>query len=87
MIFLGRLISWGLVLFGGVRIALGFWVANTFVTRAEWEAANRRYLGSQTSGDAIDQGFVLIAVGVAFGLLVRIAAATSKKASKKVRGG
>lgn len=37
------------------------------------EAAQRRYLGSTSTGESIDRGFMRIAVGVAMGLLARIA--------------
>ncbi|MDD9921478.1 MAG: hypothetical protein OXQ92_04225 [Boseongicola sp.] len=81
MILLGRLIAWGMVILGGLRLAMGVYVANAFVTQAEWEAANSRYLGSKTSGEVIDQGLLWIAIGVGFGLLTHIAAGRSGKPS------
>jgi len=73
MVFLGRLIAWGLVIVGAVRIGAGFWVATAFPDPADYAAATARYLGSGTSGEWIDSGLYMIAAGVAFGLLTRIA--------------
>ena len=79
MLLLGRLIAWVLVVLGGLRVAMGLYVANAFVSQDAWEAANRRYLGSATSGEAINQGLIWIAVGVAFGLLTLIASNTLER--------
>jgi hypothetical protein len=77
MIVLGKLLALGLVGFGSFRVAIGFYVANAFSEESAWEAANARYLGSLTSGEAIDQGLLYIAAGTVVGLLVRIAAKRS----------
>ena len=73
MVLLGKLIAWGLVIVGALYLAMGLYVANAFVAQADWEAANRRYFGTKTSGDVIEQGLLWIAVGVVFGLVTLIA--------------
>ena len=78
MVSLARLIAWGLILFGLFRVAAGFYVATYFVDQPSYEAATARYIGSGTTGEAIDQGLVLIAIGVGIGVLARIAAGLSK---------
>ena len=83
MVTLGKLIAWGLVILGGIRVAMGFYVANAFVSQAQWEAASRRYFGTKTSGEVIDQGLLWIGVGVAFGLLALIADRLGKGADER----
>ncbi len=73
MVLLGRIIAWALVIFGSLRVGTGYYVASSFEDPEAFAAASARYLGTRTSGEAIDQGLILIAVGVAFGLLARIA--------------
>ena len=70
---LGRFISWALIILGSARAFVGFYVAYFFEDPAAYEWATARYLGSSTSGEAIDRGLIMIALGVFFGLLVRIA--------------
>ena len=72
MIRLGQIVAWVAVVVGLLRIAMGFFVATAF-TGEDYIAASRRYLGSSTSGEAIDEGIVLFVIGIAFGLLVRVA--------------
>ncbi len=72
MLKLGLILAWILVFFGGLRTAMGFYVAFAFT--AEQNAfASGRYLGTINSGEAINQGMVMLVVGVAVGLLVKIA--------------
>ncbi|MEP0964787.1 MAG: hypothetical protein ABJG75_23650 [Roseobacter sp.] len=74
MIFvhLGRLLAWALLILGTMRAASGFYVAS-IPDVAAWEAANRRYFGSGTSGEAIDKGLAYAAIGIVIGVLVHIA--------------
>ncbi|QFT59189.1 hypothetical protein FIU94_10160 [Sulfitobacter sp. THAF37] len=78
MVFLGKLISWALVILGTLRVAMGIFVAQMFSEPQAYAAATARYFGSRTSGEAIDQGFIMIAVGVGIGLLARIAGNSAK---------
>lgn len=74
MIFvrLGTAIAWALLLLGALRLALGLFVA---VGTADMEMnarASARYLGSATSGEAINEALFYIALGVTMGLLTEI---------------
>ncbi|MCV2882624.1 hypothetical protein [Actibacterium sp. XHP0104] len=73
MVLVGKLIAWALIILGALRVAMGTYVATQFIEFEAYEAATKRYLGSGTSGDAIDKGLMFIAAGVAFGLLARCA--------------
>ena len=68
----GSVIAWILVAAGSVRLAMGFFVALGF-EGDKYIAASKRYLGSTNSGEAIDQGFMLLVAGVVIGLIVKIA--------------
>ncbi|GAA6198336.1 hypothetical protein NBRC116598_37810 [Pseudophaeobacter arcticus] len=73
MVLMGKIIAWVLIVFGGLRTITGIYVA-TFVSDAEAYAAASAYLlGTKTSGEAIDQGLIMIGLGVAMGLLAQIA--------------
>lgn len=76
-VWLGRIAAWGLVIFGALRVAMGLWVATAFEDQATFEAATARYIGSGTTGDAIDRGVMMIGAGILFGLLAKIAAEVS----------
>lgn len=71
-IWIGNVIAWVGLIFGSLRLGVGFYVAmqNDASERA---ALARRYLGSTSSGEAIDQALRIILVAVAFGILVKIA--------------
>lgn len=77
----GRIIAWVMMGLGVLRVVMGFIVASTSGDAAAIEAASRRYLGGSTSGEVIDKGLLYIAIGVAFGLLVRIATRPSQPSS------
>jgi lipid-A-disaccharide synthase-like uncharacterized protein len=72
MIKLGSFISWLLIGFGALRVAIGFFVAAYFIDEAAMTIAAQRYLGTST-GYAIDTGLLVFIAGLALGLLVRIA--------------
>ncbi|WP_171239700.1 hypothetical protein [Ruegeria sp. HKCCA5491] len=73
MIRLASVVAWLAVLLGCLRIAMGLFVASQFPGAEENLAASKRYLATTNSGDAIDQGIVILVVGVVIGFLVRIA--------------
>lgn len=65
---LGRIVATLTLLLGIMRVALGFVVAWS----ADPAAAGARYLGSSTSGEAIDRGLMTILVALALGVLTDI---------------
>ena len=75
MIFvkLGNLLAWTLLILGIVRAGIGWFVAFTFTDPTEFAAAQARYIGSGTTGQAVEQGLMWAAIGIVIGLLVRIA--------------
>lgn len=67
---------------GLLRVGMGFLVASgalTFATGADPCEAERRYLGTETSGQTIDQGVAMIVVAVALGVLCEISARVNAK--------
>lgn len=73
MIRLGSIIAWLMVIFAGLRIGIGYYIAFTTTTLEEAEALSRRYLATPDTVGAINQGFYVLVAGVVIGLLVRIA--------------
>ena len=73
MIWAGTWIYRIILILGVLRLSLGFYVALAFETHEGMIAASKRYLGTSTSGEAIDQGIYMIIAGVVIGLLTRIA--------------
>lgn len=61
------MIAWLAVALGGLRVALGFGLAI-----GGDQAAAHRYIGSGTTGDAINEGMLLLALGIALGILTDI---------------
>jgi len=72
MIFLGRILSWAMVVLGLFMTAAGLYIAFSFQGEARLAAA-KRYLGSVTTGDAINQGMLMLTAGVIIGLITIIA--------------
>ncbi|KUJ79952.1 hypothetical protein [Ruegeria profundi] len=72
MVKLGSFIAWALIALGGLRTAMGFYVAFAF-TAEQNTAAAKRYLARASSGEAINDGMIMLVVGVALGLLTKIA--------------
>lgn len=60
------------LVFGLARIGIGFYVASIEPAEAR-AAATARYIGSKTSGEAIDQGIYVIILAAALGTLAGIA--------------
>lgn len=81
LVGIGHVIGWGLIILGSIELYLGVYVAYAFSDPEAYTAAAARYLGSGSSGEAIDQGVMRIAAGVAFLLLSR-AASRPKDVSK-----
>ena len=68
----GAIMAWAMVIWGILRSAIGFYVASIEGEEQRIFAA-KRYLGSSSSREAIDNGVIMIAAGVVIGLLVTIA--------------
>jgi len=77
-LWLGNLLAWGLLIFGTFRLGAGFFVASADDPEVRASMA-ARYLGSASSGEAIDQGALVIVVAIAFGILVKIARSLSQR--------
>ena len=72
MIRLGSIIAWVLTVLGLLRISLGLAVA--FGTTAESNSVfAERYLAAANTGEAINEGMVMLGIGVVIGLLATIA--------------
>jgi len=65
---LARIIAILALAFGIARVSIGFYVAFIEPKEAR-EAAGARYIGSKSSGEAIDQGIYIILFAVALGKL------------------
>ena len=73
LLWIGTWVSRIALALGAIRLSLGFFVAFVFDTHESMIAASKRYLGTSTSGEAIDQGIKVLIVGLVIGLLVKIA--------------
>lgn len=51
---------------------MGVFIAVSFETQESMVAASRRYLATESSGDAIDQGLLLLAISVVLGFLTSL---------------
>ena len=78
MLTLGNIIAWLTMIYGGLRIGVGFFVASIDDPAARASAA-ARYLGSGTSGEAIDQGIMVFLFGLVLGILVKIGRSVSSQ--------
>ncbi|MBS1303051.1 hypothetical protein [Loktanella sp. SALINAS62] len=68
----GNLLAWVGFLIGLLMTGVGFYVAS--IPDAEMRlAATRRYIGSGSSGDAIDRGIMVVVVSVVLGILCKMA--------------
>lgn len=77
MIFtkLGLAIAWLLVILSSFRVAAAFAFAYT-----TGQATAPRYFGSKTTGEVIEQGLLLLLIGVAMGIVAEISRSVSVKA-------
>lgn len=71
MLTLGNIVAWLALVLGVLRAAMGFFVASLDDPASRAEAASR-YLGSATSGEAIDHGIKVFLFGLVLGILVKI---------------
>ncbi|WP_333815807.1 hypothetical protein [Tabrizicola sp.] len=78
MLKLGGIVAWLALIMGVLRAAIGSFVAS-IDDPASRAAAASRYLGSATSGEAIDQGIKVFLFGLVLGILVKIARSLSEK--------
>jgi len=62
---------WGILL-GILQAAMGVYVATQFETLEAMQWASRRYLGSMTSGEAIDQGITWALVALVIWMTAKI---------------
>lgn len=69
---IGRIIAFAFVAFGLLGIAMGFGIAFVAGDMETNQILSKRYLGSVTSGEFIDEGFYRVLVGVAFGMAAEI---------------
>ena len=78
MLWLGNVVAWLALIFGVMRAGMGFFVASgdDAQSRAFMTA---RYLGSTTSGEAIDQGLMVALFGLVLGILVKIGRSLSHR--------
>ncbi|MER8368039.1 hypothetical protein [Mesorhizobium sp. M1378] len=70
---LGRVIAWLLVILGGFRAVLAFAIATTDQTMGP------RYLGSSSTGHAIDMSLLCVLIGVAVGMMAEISRSVAAK--------
>lgn len=78
MLTFGNIAAWLAMVFGVLRAAVGLFVAS-IDDPASRAAAASRYLGSATSGEAIDQGIKVFLFGLVLGVLVKIGRSMSAR--------
>jgi chromate transport protein ChrA len=69
----GAVIAWFCTILGSIRVILGFLMAFNSISSEQMKAAARQYLAAPTTGEAINEGMIMVVFGVALGLLVQIA--------------
>lgn len=79
---LGKIAAWLILIYAVIRIGMGLYVAETFVSPEANQAASRRYLATETSGEAIDSGLNALLGAIALGILVSIAQALTRPRRK-----
>lgn len=72
---LGGIAAWLAFVGGALRVASGLLVAQS----ENYEAIARRYLGSKTPGEAIDQGLMVLIFGICLGVLVEISRSLQRR--------
>ena len=68
----GRVVAWLAFIFGALRVVMGFAFAGN-------GAAAARYLGSGTTGEAIDQGLLTMVFAIGLGILSEISRSVAKR--------
>lgn len=69
-----RVLASLMVILATFRLGMGFYAAAT-----DNQAFVTRYIGSGTSGDAIDSGFMVLAAGLALGVVTDISRSVRRK--------
>jgi len=67
---LGTILAWLALFFGALRVALGIVIAST--AEGVGPVFSPRYLGSKSTGEAIDQGLMMVVFAVSLGIIVEI---------------
>jgi amino acid permease len=70
----GRVVAWLAIIFGCLRIALAL-----FVVQSGDPNLVPRYLGSGTTGQAINHGFYVLIFGIVIGVLTDISRSVAKE--------
>lgn len=70
----GRVVAWLALFFGAARIALAL-----FVAQSGDPSLVPRYLGSGTTGQAIDQGLYVLIFGIVIGVLTDVSRSLARK--------
>lgn len=65
---IGGVIAWLAFAVGALRMLMAFSIAQS----EDYAVQARRYLGSKTPGEAIDQGLMVLLFGIGLGILVEI---------------
>lgn len=69
----GTVIAWLATIGGLAKMALSYWLAYSTETHEEMVAVSKRYLATETTGEAINESTLLFVFGILVGLLVHIA--------------
>lgn len=75
---LARFIAWAMVILGSFRAATAFAIAMSGTPELA-----RRYLGSSSTGEAIDAGLTSVFLGVCLGVATEISKALAAKADQR----
>lgn len=78
MLTLGNIVAWLALILGVLRAAMGLLVAS-LDDPASRAATSSLYLGSATSGEAIDQGIKAFLFGLVLAILVKIGRSLSER--------
>jgi hypothetical protein len=69
---LGKIIAWLVFVISSVRVTIAVGVATGTSTMADNAAASARYLGTSSSGEAINQILIVLLASIALGILCEI---------------
>ncbi|MEL7429314.1 MAG: hypothetical protein AAFN43_04875 [Pseudomonadota bacterium] len=69
----GQVMAWLMVVSSSMRILFSLFLVFSDSTTEEMAAASRHFLGTSTTGEAIDEALIMFAGGIVLGLLVEIA--------------
>ena len=69
----GSVIAWLATIGGFAKMVLSYWLAYSVQTHEEMVAVSKRYLATETTGEAINESTLLFVFGILVGLLVHIA--------------